>query len=48
MEVATNLLTTRGAVPVRDSKVPHGPALTFPVGGWTAFIKGVKDGEFPG
>ncbi|WFB10905.1 DUF397 domain-containing protein [Streptomyces sp. LX-29] len=36
-----------GAVPVRDSKNPEGPALTFPITAWGAFIKGVKAGEFP-
>jgi hypothetical protein len=27
-----------GVVPVRDSKNPHGPALTFPPSAWTAFL----------
>ncbi|MDT3397103.1 DUF397 domain-containing protein [Streptomyces sp. B1866] len=31
-----------GSVPVRDSKTPHGPALTFPTGAWSAFVEGVK------
>ncbi|MCA2221673.1 DUF397 domain-containing protein [Nonomuraea aurantiaca] len=31
---------------VRDSKNPSGPALTFTPGEWSAFISGVKDGEF--
>lgn len=34
-----------GVVPVRDSKVPHGPALTFEVGSWAAFIGGLKAGR---
>lgn len=34
-----------GIVPVRDSKYPHGPALTFPVDAWSAFIAGVKRTE---
>ncbi|WP_275464882.1 DUF397 domain-containing protein [Streptomyces noursei] len=29
IEVATNLAATRGVVPVRDSKDPHGPHLTL-------------------
>jgi hypothetical protein len=29
-------------VPVRDSKVPHGPVLVFPAGGWTSFVSAVK------
>jgi hypothetical protein len=35
-----------GIVPVRDSKDPHGPALVFSDEGWTAFIAGVKSGDF--
>ena len=31
-----------GVVPVRDSKTPEGPALVFPVTGWTAFVAAVK------
>lgn len=30
-------------VPVRDSKVPHGPALVFPVAGWASFVSAVRD-----
>ncbi|WP_406000087.1 DUF397 domain-containing protein [Streptomyces sp. NBC_00829] len=29
-------------VPVRDSKVPHGPALTFATASWAAFIGELK------
>ncbi|WP_260470840.1 DUF397 domain-containing protein [Streptomyces sp. RP5T] len=29
-------------VPVRDSKVPHGPALCFEAGSWAAFIGELK------
>ncbi|MFE4516982.1 DUF397 domain-containing protein [Kitasatospora sp. NPDC056783] len=36
-----------GIVPVRDSKDPDGPALTFPAGAWTSFIAAVKTGELP-
>ncbi|MEU0615701.1 DUF397 domain-containing protein [Streptomyces albogriseolus] len=32
-------------VPVRDSKVPQGPALVFPSTGWTSFVTAVKDGH---
>ncbi|MDT3397931.1 DUF397 domain-containing protein [Streptomyces sp. B1866] len=35
-----------GAVPVRDSKNPHGPALIVPAPAWTAFIGQVKAGPF--
>lgn len=31
---------------VRDSKNQDGPTLTFTEGEWTAFLGGVKDGEF--
>ncbi|WP_432107492.1 DUF397 domain-containing protein [Streptomyces sp. AA1529] len=31
-------------VPVRDSKVPHGPALVFPARNWSSFIAAVKGG----
>ncbi|GED85708.1 hypothetical protein TNCT6_27930 [Streptomyces sp. 6-11-2] len=42
MEVADRF---PGAVPVRDSKVPHGPALTFEAGSWAAFIGQLKAGR---
>ncbi|MEV7084723.1 DUF397 domain-containing protein [Streptomyces sp. NPDC093085] len=35
-----------GAVPVRDSKVPHGPALLFAPGAWAGFVGGVQQGGF--
>jgi hypothetical protein len=31
---------------VRDSKAPEGPALAFTTSEWTAFLRGVHDGEF--
>jgi hypothetical protein len=43
VEVADNL---PGAVAVRDSKDPAGPALIFTPAEWDAFIGGAKDGEF--
>ncbi len=36
-----------GVVPVRDSKDPHGPILSFDAPAWEAFIDGVKAGDFP-
>lgn len=33
-------------IAVRDSKDPHGPALVFTPAEWTAFLAGVKHGEF--
>ncbi|MFF1282366.1 DUF397 domain-containing protein [Streptomyces sp. NPDC058299] len=30
-------------VPVRDSKVPHGPVLVFAAGGWATFVTAVRN-----
>ncbi len=46
VEIAANLVASRGVVPVRDSKDPHGPALVFPAGDWSFFVSAVKGGEF--
>nr|WP_280684389.1 DUF397 domain-containing protein [Kitasatospora sp. MAA19] len=46
IEVALESLP--GAVPVRDSKDPSGPALLFPASSWEAFIAAVRSGDFPG
>ncbi|KOV59262.1 DUF397 domain-containing protein [Streptomyces sp. MMG1121] len=35
-----------GDVPVRDSKVPTGPALIIPAAGWSSFVTAVKGGGF--
>lgn len=35
-----------GAVAVRDSKNPTGPALVFTASEWDAFTGGAKNGEF--
>ncbi|MFF5718486.1 DUF397 domain-containing protein [Streptomyces buecherae] len=35
-----------GAVPVRDSKDPQGPALVFDMVAWSAFVGAVRRGEF--
>lgn len=32
-------------VPVRDSKVLHGPVLVFPAGDWSSFVTAVKGGQ---
>ncbi|MFZ4297640.1 DUF397 domain-containing protein [Streptomyces cinereoruber] len=40
LEVADHL----PLVPVRDSKVPDGPALVFGGDAWTSFVGGVKRG----
>lgn len=46
VEVATNLASARGVVPVRDSKDLCGPALDLPAGVFASFVSGVKAGEF--
>ncbi|NJP99456.1 DUF397 domain-containing protein [Streptomyces zingiberis] len=35
-------------VPVRDSKVPYGPALVFAPDRWSTFVAAVKDGDLTG
>lgn len=35
-----------GAVAVRNSRHPAGPALVFPAQEWDAFVAGTKDGEY--
>ncbi|NUH35425.1 DUF397 domain-containing protein [Streptomyces samsunensis] len=47
IEVAANLVASRGVVPVRDSKDPHGPALMFQPTAWSSFVSAVRRGEFP-
>ncbi|WHX20900.1 DUF397 domain-containing protein [Streptomyces malaysiensis subsp. malaysiensis] len=47
IEVAANLVASRGVVPVRDSKDPHGPALMFEPTAWSLFVSAVRRGEFP-
>nr|WP_239119825.1 DUF397 domain-containing protein [Streptomyces cyaneofuscatus] len=32
-------------VPVRDSKNPHGPVLTFAAAGWSSFVAAVNGGD---
>ncbi|GHE00755.1 DUF397 domain-containing protein [Streptomyces alanosinicus] len=47
IEVAANLVASRGVVPVRDSKNPSGPVLAFPTDAFSSFVAGVKAaGEF--
>ena len=46
IEVAVNLVASRGLVPVRDSKNPTGPVLGLPVHAFATFIAGVKAGTF--
>ncbi|CAM5544210.1 DUF397 domain-containing protein [Streptomyces xanthochromogenes] len=48
VEVAANLAASRGTVPVRDSKDRSGPILDVPAGAFSAFVEGVKSGNFEG
>ena len=43
VEVADNLA---GVVAVRDSKNVNGSILSFDPAGWSAFLTGIKAGEF--
>ncbi|MFD4995835.1 DUF397 domain-containing protein [Streptomyces buecherae] len=45
VEIATNL-APHGTVPVRDSKDPHGPTLTFEPTAWSTFVTCLKAGDF--
>jgi hypothetical protein len=44
LEVATGMT----AVPVRDSKNPHGPELSFRADAWTAFVESLSRGGVSG
>ncbi|MFD4562321.1 DUF397 domain-containing protein [Streptomyces sp. NPDC058469] len=46
LEVATNLVASRGVVPVRDSKNPSGPVLDLPAGAFSSFVVSVRTGRF--
>ncbi|MGN5635539.1 DUF397 domain-containing protein [Streptomyces sp. AC154] len=46
VEVAANLAVSRGIVPVRDSKDLSSPVLDIQTHAFTAFVTGVKAGEF--
>ncbi|MER0243029.1 DUF397 domain-containing protein [Streptomyces sp. HSW2009] len=46
IEWAPGRVLTTGVVPVRDSKDPYGPALAFDTAAWSAFVVGVKTGDF--
>ncbi|MDO0912116.1 DUF397 domain-containing protein [Streptomyces sp. DT2A-34] len=45
VEVAGNLVASRGVVPVRDSKNSSGPVLSFPTDAFSSFVAGVKARE---
>ncbi|WP_079056420.1 DUF397 domain-containing protein [Streptomyces caeruleatus] len=45
IEVAANLVASRGVVPVRDSKAPSGPVLDFPADVFLSFVTSVRAGD---
>ncbi|WP_282087725.1 DUF397 domain-containing protein [Streptomyces tendae] len=45
LEVATGIPTV---IPVRDSKNPHGPELSFRADAWTAFVESLSRGGVSG
>ncbi|MEU5300742.1 DUF397 domain-containing protein [Streptomyces noursei] len=42
VEVAANLVASRGVVPVRDSKDPHGPHLNLSVDAFAGLVAFAK------
>ncbi|MFD6529357.1 DUF397 domain-containing protein [Streptomyces sp. NPDC060184] len=48
IEVAANLLSVHGIVPVRDSKDTSGPVLDISANSFAAFVAGVKTEGFAG
>lgn len=46
VEVAANLVASRGLVPVRDSKVVGGPVVDVSAAAFSTFVAGVQGGEF--
>ncbi|MFG1806238.1 DUF397 domain-containing protein [Streptomyces sp. NPDC049040] len=46
VEWAPSHVAATGEVPVRDSKDPHGPALSFSPAAWSGFVTAVKSGDF--
>ncbi|MCT2593326.1 DUF397 domain-containing protein [Streptomyces sp. N2-109] len=48
VEAADLIQTTYGAVALRDSKDPAGPALLFPSDAFASFVADVREGRFDG
>ncbi|MGW7399439.1 DUF397 domain-containing protein [Streptomyces cyaneofuscatus] len=46
VEVAANLVASRGIVPVRDSKRVGGPVVDVSAASFSAFVAGVRAGGF--
>jgi hypothetical protein len=47
VEVAADLVASHGVVPVRDSKVQSCPVQALPATSFSAFVAGIKAGDFP-
>ncbi|MFD0024400.1 DUF397 domain-containing protein [Streptomyces sp. NPDC058382] len=45
VEIAANLVATRGVVPVRDSKNPAGPVLDLSAAAFATFVTGIRRGD---
>ncbi|SCE01465.1 protein of unknown function [Streptomyces sp. TverLS-915] len=45
VEVAADLVASRGVVPVRDSKCVAGPVLAVASSAFAGFVAGVKSGD---
>ncbi|MFU9038821.1 MULTISPECIES: DUF397 domain-containing protein [Streptomyces] len=48
LEWSPGYARAHGGVPVRDSKAPDGPSLTFAPAAWVAFVSVVRNGKFGG
>ncbi|MFD8594526.1 DUF397 domain-containing protein [Kitasatospora sp. NPDC059646] len=46
VEITTDFVASHDALFVRDSKDPHGPALSVTPGAWAAFAAAAAAGEF--
>ncbi|MDT0492779.1 DUF397 domain-containing protein [Streptomyces griseus] len=46
VELAANLVASRGVVPVRDSKCVGGPVVGVRTAAFSAFVAGVQAGTF--
>ncbi|MFE7456641.1 DUF397 domain-containing protein [Streptomyces sp. NPDC057554] len=46
VELAVNLVASRGVVPVRDSKCVGGPVVDVRTAAFSAFVAGVRAGTF--
>ncbi|MEU0985442.1 DUF397 domain-containing protein [Streptomyces sp. NPDC005953] len=47
LEWAPSRVSAQGAVPVRDSKVADGPAISVTEPAWSSFVNAIKDNALP-